>query len=64
MEIFNIILLVINKIYEVVYTYYEENLINDSNCLFYYKKGYKTIKYVNTETDCINAGYNYLYGKE
>ena len=53
---------IMNKIYEKNFTCSET--ISDAACPFYYKKGYKTIKCVDNETDCINAGYNYLYGKE
>jgi len=54
----------VSKIYEADNTCYEERLITSTLCPLYYKKGYKTLKCVTSATDCINAGYNYLYGKE
>ena len=54
----------VSKIYEADNTCYEESLIISTLCPYYYKKGYKTLKCVNSEADCINAGYNYLHGKE
>ena len=56
----------ISKIYEIETICYEKNQITnfDTDCPFYYKKDYKTIKCVNNANDCITDGYNYLYDRE